>query len=57
MNVRRFVAPDMRRALSLVRDELGDDAFILSNKSTADGIEVLASIDTSLWLPVLWLPV
>ncbi|MBL4867359.1 MAG: flagellar biosynthesis protein FlhF [Pseudomonadales bacterium] len=51
MNVRRFVAPDMRRALSLVRDELGDDAFILSNKSTADGIEVLASIDNEAVAP------
>lgn len=45
MKVRRFVAPDMRRALNLVRDELGDDAFILSNKSVADGIEVLASLE------------
>ena len=46
MNVKRFVAPDMRRALKMVREELGDDALILSNKSVDGGIEVLASIES-----------
>ena len=32
MTVKRFVAPDMRRALDLVRQEMGPEAIILSSK-------------------------
>ena len=32
MQAKRFVAADMRRALALVRDELGDDAMILGHR-------------------------
>jgi len=45
MQVKRFVAADMRRALELVRLELGADAVILSNHRTAKGVEVMASLE------------
>jgi flagellar biosynthesis protein FlhF len=45
MQVKRFVAPSMRMALKMVREELGDDAVILSNKRVAEGIELLISAD------------
>lgn len=45
MQVKRFVAADMRRALELVRHELGPDAVILSNHRTAKGVEVMASLE------------
>ncbi len=43
MQVKRYIASDMRRALQQVREELGEDAVILSNKTTAEGVEVIAS--------------
>ena len=45
MQVKRFVAVDMRRALELVRYELGADAVILSNRRTAKGVEIMASLE------------
>ena len=45
MNVKRFVAADMRRALELVKQEMGDDAIILSSKRTKAGVEILTSSD------------
>lgn len=45
MQVKRFVAADMRRALELVRLELGPDAVILSNRRNAKGVEVMASLE------------
>lgn len=45
MKIKRFVAPDMRRAMRMVRDEQGPDAVILSNRRVAGGIEVVAAID------------
>lgn len=44
MQVKRFVAADMRRALELVRQELGPDAIILSSSRTAEGIELLTTM-------------
>ncbi len=43
--VKRFVAADMRRALELVRAELGPDAIILSNRRTRRGVEILTTLD------------
>ena len=43
MNVKRFVAADMRRALELVKQEMGDDAIILSSKRVKNGVEILTS--------------
>lgn len=42
MNVRRFVARSAREALAKVRHALGEDAVIVSNRSTGEGVEVLA---------------
>lgn len=43
MTVKRFVAPDMRRALDLVRQEMGPEAIILSSKRIKEGVEILTS--------------
>ncbi|GAA5078706.1 flagellar biosynthesis protein FlhF [Lysobacter panacisoli] len=45
MRIKRFIAPDMRTALRMVRDEQGPDAVILSNRPTDDGIEIVAATD------------
>ncbi|MDE3020272.1 MAG: flagellar biosynthesis protein FlhF [Pseudomonadota bacterium] len=42
MKVRKFCAPTSREALRLVRESLGGDAIILSNRQTVDGIEIMA---------------
>lgn len=42
MNVRKFTASTSRAAWSLVREALGPDAVILSNRAVADGVEILA---------------
>ncbi len=44
MQVKRFVAADMRRALQQVRDELGEEAMILSTQRSGKGVELLASL-------------
>lgn len=43
MNIRRFVAPNSRAALREVRQVLGGDAVIISNRPTPDGVEILAA--------------
>ena len=43
MKIKRFVAPDMRTAFALVRQEHGPDAVILSNRVTEDGVEIVAA--------------
>lgn len=45
MTVKRFVAPDMRRALDLVRQEIGPDAIILSSQRTKEGVEIITSTE------------
>lgn len=45
MKIKRFVAQDMRQALRMVREALGEDAVILSNKSVDGGVELTAAID------------
>ncbi|MCU7915344.1 MAG: flagellar biosynthesis protein FlhF [Candidatus Thiodiazotropha sp. (ex Gloverina cf. vestifex)] len=45
MKIRRFFAADMRQALRQVREALGADAVILSNKSVQGGVELVAAID------------
>ncbi|MCU7934260.1 MAG: flagellar biosynthesis protein FlhF [Candidatus Thiodiazotropha sp. (ex Dulcina madagascariensis)] len=45
MKIRRFFASDMRQALRQVREALGADAVILSNKSVQGGIELVAAMD------------
>ena len=45
MNVRKFYASTTREALRQVRDALGADAIILSNRQVANGIEIMAVAD------------
>ncbi|PCI56609.1 MAG: flagellar biosynthesis protein FlhF [Gammaproteobacteria bacterium] len=51
MKIRRFVAKDMRSALAQIKDELGADAVIMSNKKIPEGVELMAAIDYSQPLP------
>jgi flagellar biosynthesis protein FlhF len=45
MSVRRFVGANSREAMRQVRAALGEDALILSNRTTAEGVEILAMAD------------
>ncbi len=45
MKLKRFVEPDMRQALSRIKQELGPDAVIMSNRRLKDGIEIVAGIE------------
>lgn len=42
MSIRRFIAPTARQALRDIRNELGDDAMILSNRKMDGGVEIVA---------------
>ncbi|MHB1676955.1 MAG: flagellar biosynthesis protein FlhF [Sulfuriferula sp.] len=42
MNVQKFIASSAREALRQVRDALGPDAVILSNRSVPGGVEIVA---------------
>ncbi|MGM0482052.1 MAG: flagellar biosynthesis protein FlhF [Pseudomonadota bacterium] len=43
--MKRFFAEDMRRALLQVKETLGPDAVIMSNKKVNGGIEIVAAVD------------
>ncbi|MCW3173615.1 flagellar biosynthesis protein FlhF [Shewanella subflava] len=45
MKIKRFFAKDMRAALAQVKETLGSDAVIMSNKKVAGGIEIVAAVD------------
>ncbi|WP_087021487.1 flagellar biosynthesis protein FlhF [Thaumasiovibrio subtropicus] len=45
MKIKRFFAKDMRTALSQVKEELGAEAVIMSNKKVTGGIEIVAAVD------------
>src|SRR5262245_21678152 len=45
MKIQRYVAKDMRSALTQVREALGPDAVILSSGKVDEGVEVVAAID------------
>ena len=45
MKIKRFVAKDIRLAMRMVKDELGADAVIMSNKSVDEGVEIVAARD------------
>ena len=45
MKIKRFFAKDMRTALAQVKDTLGSDAVIMSNKKVDGGIEIVAAVD------------
>lgn len=42
MNIRKFTAPTAREALKEIRSELGEEAVILSNRKTDQGVEIHA---------------
>ncbi len=42
MNVRKFIAANARDALKKVKETLGNDAIILSNRSIPGGVEIMA---------------
>lgn len=41
----KAVAPSSRQALRLLREQMGPDAIILSNRVTANGVEILATLE------------
>jgi flagellar biosynthesis protein FlhF len=45
MRIIRYKAPDTRQALRGIREQLGDDAVILSSKRTPEGVELTAAVD------------
>ena len=47
MKIKRFVARDMRTALAQIKEELGADAVIMSNKKVPEGVELMAAVDYS----------
>ena len=46
MKLKRFVAADMRTALSKIKEELGAEAVIMSNKRIEGGVEIIAGVET-----------
>ena len=48
MNVRRFTARTAREALAAVRNTLGEDAVVLSNKPAGGGVEIVAMAPESI---------
>ena len=48
MEAKRFTASDMRRALQLVREHLGQDAIILSSRTLDQGVEIIATHECQL---------
>ena len=47
----KVVAPSSREALRLLREKLGPDAIVLSNRVTADGVEIVATLEVPVKLP------
>jgi len=45
VNIRRYVANDMREALTSIRADLGPDAVMLSSRKLPNGVEVIAAVD------------
>ena len=48
MNIKRFYAATAREALAKARMTFGDGTVILSNRTTPDGVEVVATAEESL---------
>ncbi|QGN81033.1 flagellar biosynthesis regulator FlhF [Piscirickettsia salmonis] len=45
MKIKRFFAEDMRSALKQVKEALGPDAVILSNRRVDGGVELVTAVD------------
>lgn len=48
MKVKRYIASTSREALRQVKEELGNDAVILSNRKTRHGVEIMALADSEM---------
>ncbi|SFE52218.1 flagellar biosynthesis protein FlhF [Nitrosomonas sp. Nm166] len=48
MKVKRYIASTSKEALRQVKEELGADAVILSNRKTKNGIEIMALADSEM---------
>ncbi len=46
MKIKRYVAKDMRTALAQIKEELGAEAVIMSNKKIPEGVELMAAVDS-----------
>ena len=46
MKVRRYVAATSREAMRKVKNDLGTDAVILSNRKISGGVEIMALADS-----------
>jgi flagellar biosynthesis protein FlhF len=42
MTVKKYVAANAREALRRIKQELGPDAIVVSNKAIAEGVEIVA---------------
>ncbi|MFQ2036378.1 flagellar biosynthesis protein FlhF [Aeromonas veronii] len=51
MKIKRFFAKDMRTALAEVKETLGPDAVIMSNKKVTGGVEIVAAVDYQSQIP------
>jgi flagellar biosynthesis protein FlhF len=45
MKIVRHTAPDMRQALRAIREQLGEEAVILSSRRIPQGVEITAAVD------------
>jgi flagellar biosynthesis protein FlhF len=54
MKIKKFIAPDIRTAMKMVRDEQGPEAVIISNRRVAKGVEIIAAVDYDESLLVHW---
>lgn len=44
MQAKRFIVPNMREGLKTIKEVLGDDAVIISNAQTDEGMEIIAGV-------------
>jgi len=51
VKIKRFFAKDMRTALAEVKETLGPDAVIMSNKKVTGGVEIVAAVDYQSQIP------
>jgi len=45
MKIKKFVAPDIRIAIRMVREQQGPDAVIISNRRVTGGVEIVSAVD------------
>ncbi|SFS37773.1 flagellar biosynthesis protein FlhF [Succinivibrio dextrinosolvens] len=51
MKLKRFVAKDMRTALAKIKEELGAEAVIMSNKRVGPNVEIIAGVEGEIKAP------